>query len=43
MYDNEYILELNKYTIERIEAHEYIEKLERKKEEQKKQKESTKN
>jgi hypothetical protein len=43
MYDNEYILELNKYTMERIDMYEYIKRLEQKKEEDKKKKESAKN
>lgn len=43
MYDNEYILELNKYTMERIDLYEYIKRLEQKKEEDKKKKESAKN
>jgi hypothetical protein len=43
MYDNEYILELNKYTMERIDMYEYIKRLEQKKEEDRKKKESAKN
>ena len=43
MYDNEYILELNKYTMERIDMYEYIKRLEQKKEEDRKTKESAKN
>ena len=43
MYDNEYILELNKYTMERIDMYEYIKRLEKKKEEDRKKKESAKN
>lgn len=31
MYDNEYILELNKYTLERIEVYDYLLKVEREK------------
>jgi hypothetical protein len=43
MYDNEYILELNKYTMERIDMYEYIKRLGQKKEEDRKKKESAKN
>lgn len=42
MYDNEYILELNKYTMERIDLYEYLKRLEQKKEEDRKKKENTK-
>ena len=37
------ILELNKYTMERIDMYEYIKRLEQKKEEDRKKKESAKN
>ena len=43
MYDNEYILELNKYTMERIDMYEYIKRLEQKKDEEKQKKENAKN
>lgn len=42
MYDNEYILELNKYTMERLDVYEYIKRLEEKKEENNEKKENAK-
>lgn len=43
MYDNEYILEMNKYTMKTIDMNEYIKILEQKKEESKQKKENAKN